>query len=504
MNKTLLLIICDFLLISILALVEIDAPAPPPPPETVTAEEATEAMRDDLVELLRLSLDEAAAEQAALQRDLERRETELAAREADLADTTEALTVTEAERAALAEARRQLEAERAQLAQTVELTQEELAAREAALAETAETLEQTEAERAALEAEATELTATVALTQEELAAREAREAEIAAALDEQRRTTAQLERMLAARDTALAEAETQAAELTAARDALAAATQRLETDLEVREAERTLLMQQVEQAEERIAVAQASQAQAQEQAARLAANLGELDATIAEQNEALAAQQAALQEEIRNVNPLSLNQIYTAYERNRVQLHFTGERGGNFGSRSIDERIPTLLVEQRGQVFAVFATENSPLRARDRDRLREMATRIELGSQTLRAGVVQLQAGQPGVALIPLPRDAVDRAGREVFRLAEDPLRFESVVITSTELGAYGELPTRVEPGGGALRVQREFLDQIFGDFRPRQGDFVFSRTGELIGLLVESERAVILATLSPGETLTF
>jgi hypothetical protein len=140
MNKTLLLILCDFLLLTLLALTRWEdatpaantgkAPAPPPAAQASAGTGAASA-EQDLVAVMRLSLEDEQARRDELTRSLEQTESERQA--AERARTEIAANLARAEQSAaelgqnLSQTRAAAEAERARNAQLAQ----ELAAREA-------------------------------------------------------------------------------------------------------------------------------------------------------------------------------------------------------------------------------------------------------------------------------------------------------------------------------------------------------------------------------------
>ena len=62
-------------------------------------------------------------------------------------------------------------------------------------------------------------------------------------------------------------------------------------------------------------------------------------------------------------------------------------------------------------------------------------------------------------------------------------------------------------PGFPSLHTTLAFsfipiLTKLFGEFSPSRGDYVFSKTGEIIGLMVDSENCVILNSLDSAASL--
>ena len=61
----------------------------------------------------------------------------------------------------------------------------------------------------------------------------------------------------------------------------------------------------------------------------------------------------------------------------------------------------------------------------------------------------------------------------------------------------YGELGFKLDAAHrGYVRVDNRLFKRIFGDFAPSRGDLVFSKSGELLGIMVNSDYCVLLRRL--------
>jgi hypothetical protein len=165
MNRTLLLILCDFLLLTLLALTrwetaEPERPATPPPAQT-EAQDGAATGAQDIVELMKLSFEDQRAEQDALAAQLASTSSELAARES----TVEQL---QAERSQLATSLDQTQQTAAQLRDQVASSAEAAAASRARVDQLQRDLEIREAEAAKQTAEVARLAQEQAVAQEKI------------------------------------------------------------------------------------------------------------------------------------------------------------------------------------------------------------------------------------------------------------------------------------------------------------------------------------------------
>lgn len=431
MNKSLLIIICDFLLISVLALVEFK---PQTEIDSVDPQSIRQQAAEEMLELLQLSLEHENAQRETVEAALQQREQVLSEREADLQQT-----------------RSELEEVSAALTQT----SEEKASLASRLDETALSLQATRREREAL---ADDLQRNLDRAQ-------------------------QLQQELAAQQEL---ARNKAEDLNAARQALEqleSQQQQMATELRIRDTEKQMLEQNLIAAKAEVERARIEAERAERRAENLAMGVSEL-----------AASSSALQEEIRQAQPLSQNQIYQQFADNRVFIRFNWEERLIFGSTDRESTLQSVLVRDASGVHAVFATPDTPLDGRETVQIR--AT-LGIGGRSFTIQEVARLEADRRIAAVRIPDAIVSSSGLKPFLLAGDPLRFANAVLVRDNQELYGEIPIRIPPGEpGYLEVATRLFNRLFGEFAPSAGDYVFSLTGELTGIMVSSERARILDSL--------
>lgn len=436
MNKTLLLIICDFLLISVLALVEFK-----PNIEVEAVDEASlrDQASEEMLELLKLSLEHESAQRETIEANLDQTRDELNQKNEDLDQTARALQEREAHLQEVSAALQEQEAEARALSSSLQATRTSLDL----------TLEEKEALARSLQE------------------REARARQLQAELRAQQQAAEEKETALAAARDTLSQLETQ--------------QRQLSTQLEIRETEKQMLQQNLLTARAEVERARIEAERAQRQTDNLAAGVGEL-----------AASSSALREEFRQAQPLSLNAIYRQFEDNRVFLQFQWEERSFRGTSQRQAALHTLLLDTPEGLQAVFATATSPLEnAAARPGL---AIILTMGDRSFAVKEVGFLQGDPSIAAIRVPERLAKEIGRQAFSLSSDPFRFSNAVLVSDDQELYGEIPVRVPPGEpGFLEVESRLFNRLFGEFSPSSGDYVFSLTGELIGIMVGNNRARLL-----------
>ena len=119
------------------------------------------------------------------------------------------------------------------------------------------------------------------------------------------------------------------------------------------------------------------------------------------------------------------------------------------------------------------------------------------------------RATGPDLDIITMGRCSVDLYGQQIGSRLEDVSSFaksvggspSNIAIGTARLGLKVGLITRVgdEQMGRFVReqLQRERFSLLSGKFTPSRGDLVFSKTGELLGVMANKEYCLMLGELS-------
>lgn len=434
MNKTLLLIMCDFLLLNLLALTRWEKAEPSQTQlETAaprTAVDNNPAVNAEMVELMRISLEDEKASREQLA--------------AQLASTQGNLTEREKNLAALQQQKGQLES----------------------------SLSATQASARELEQRYTSASQDAFLSKEQLA-------KLQRELDEKR-----------------AEAERQAAELARMERQNAEARQRIENlnvAVRVAEQEKTLLNQNLTEARQQVEVERQERAKVQEQTTQLAQGVGQL-----------AEQSGVLTQEIRENRPVNPNQIFTQFLANRVQSSVTTRKPGLFSPNVKDRSAQTVLVSDGTQVYAVLHLSDTPFTLSEVPADYDQVTaQLTHGSTQVPAAELRFLRLDPRLVVVPVDAQVATSLGTKIYQLAKEPFKFPNAVLLRADDGRYGDTPFRIDPSNPSyVRLDNRISTRLFGEIAPKRGDLVFSQSGDLIGMMVNSDYCAVLGDFAAAHTL--
>lgn len=439
MNRTLLLIICDFLLLNLLALTRWEKAEPPRAKQAPVPELAANAVSkdQDLVELMRQSL----ADEKAVRDELAQK---LAASDSTLAAREQSLSQVQAERNRLAE-------EKTAVAATLSETQRMAAELNRKLGSAAQ--------------EAT-------MTKEQLA---------------------QLQRELADKQ---AEAERQKVALAALEKQQSDSRRQIEgltMAVVVSEQEKKNLRETAESLKGQVALERTERMRVQETTVQLAQGVGQL-----------AEKSVELSKEIRDHRPINANVIFHEFSANRVTATFAAARKGFLGATNRSKEASTLLVNDGKQVYALVHLADTVFSLNENGVDWETIT-AELGRGGARSAAKTLNflRHDPRIMVLPLDEAQVAALGAKAYPLAADPFKFPEAVLIDGGGRGYGEVGFKLDPADPAfVRVDNRLFKRVFGDFAPKRGDLVLAKTGELLGIMVNSDYCALLKDFTPAKTI--
>lgn len=443
MNRSILIVICDFLLISLLAFStpNLSKPAQAQAEKTaVKFRPATNQVdtKQDLVAVMRLALDDERRNRDQLIGELTRTRGTLGEREKQVQTFQQELQSREQQA-------QQLQAQQANLQQQYAAAQTNL-----------QTLSQQ------LHSSSTE----ALLSQEKIAAMQAE-------VRKQQEQATALQKQLA--------------ELSQSNQMVLSEKQQLATQLQVAEAEKRSVTEQV------------SFMQQQVQAER------QQNAKLADNVKTLATRSTELAQEVRDNRPLAANTIFSDFLTNRVQADFEAFRAGLIDTRKKRET-ETVLVSDGNNDYALCHVQDTPLLFWNPGTDWEGLTgTLSRGSAHLAIHSLAFALRDPRIVLLPVSKAEAQQLGSKVYRASADPYKFQDAVLVGAREGYYGECKFEIDPSTpGYVRLDRSFLKGIFGKFNPSRGDLVFSKQNELLGVMANSSYCLMLQNFDAAARVQF
>jgi hypothetical protein len=219
----------------------------------------------------------------------------------------------------------------------------------------------------------------------------------------------------------------------------------------------------------------------------------------------LAQNSGELTKEIRDNRPISSNVLFNDFLANRVQATFTATRKGLFGYSTKEREAKTVFTTDGRQVYALLEVDDTPFSFSEVGAdWQKIGVRFERPPDYHSSGsVIEFLAADPRVVVIPVDASQVSALGAKVYPMAADPLKFTEAVLISGGGQGYGEVGFKLDADHrGYVRVDNRLFKRLFGDFAPSRGDLVFSRMGELLGIMVNSDFCALLGNFAPAASI--
>ena len=459
MNKTLLLILCDFLLLTILSMLNLekeDASASPAEGAADASSDASIAamamMEKDLLDTLKFSLEEEEVAKADLAAnldekaaELQRTEQELQKRESRIEDLQQNLSEAALREHELQSAKSSLEEQAEELAKEVAVRSQDVALVSEKLQETELRARQTEAQSRAL--------------QEEL-----------------RQRLADIEK----KEVALSQANQQLA-------SSQARIQELDTTVKMVQQEKRFLQESVETLKEEVVLEREERQKVQEQAGELVAGVTKL-----------AESSQDLRQELRSSIPINANQLFAAYQENQIDVTFDSLKYLRNRYAEVRESSSTVIVSDGVNDYALMHIDNSPIGLRTNPSLiRSLSMTLGKDGHSLKVPEAQFLALDPRVMVVPLSKQDVSALRSRPYLTALEPYKFQEAVLVNSKGDYYGEVEFKLDAETpGFVKMQSRIFSKIFGEFAPSTGDIVLSKTGELLGIMVNRRYCVVIDNL--------
>jgi hypothetical protein len=277
----------------------------------------------------------------------------------------------------------------------------------------------------------------------------------------------------------------QLADLERANQAAIADREKLTNQLQMADLERRHAAEQAAQAQEQVQYERAEKARIEQQAAKLAEGV-----------KSLATNSSQLAQEIRENRPLASNTIFNDFVTNAVSVDFTATRAGFFGGEATKQRdAKTVLITDGTNTFAMCHVQDTPLT------FSVPATEWDSVTGTLRHDGEQIPLQSlsfaqpdPRVVLMSVSPTDASRLRAKVYRTSADPFKFQDAVLVGAQEGYYGECKFQIDiKTPDYVKLDRSVFKGLFGKFNPSRGDLVFSRTGELLGIMANDTYCMVI-----------
>jgi hypothetical protein len=459
MNRSILIVICDFLLVSLLVFSTPDisklakqrSDVETAPISQMTTNQGSSAQ--DLTAVMRQALEEERKNREQLLGELARTRATASEREQQVQRFQQDLQSREQQAQMLQQQLQSREREAQQLQQQQSVLQQQFVTTQTNLLALSQQVQSSSTE--------------AAISKERLAAMEAevkKRSEEAAALQKQ------------------------LAQLAQSNQVVVAEQQKLAGQLQVAEVEKRHATEQVNRMQEEVKTERAEKAKLVENVKSLASKSGELA------------------QEVRENRPLTPNTIYNEFLTNRVEARFNFVKPGLLGESNKRRDTETVLVSDGTNTYAMCHVQDTPLTlwnpGMEWDALSGSLIR---GSTVLPIRSLSFCLQDPRIVFVSVTPAEARQLGGKPYRISASPYKFQDAVLIGTTDNYYGECRFEIDPATPEyVRLDRSFLRGLFGKFNPSRGDLVFSKTGDLLGIMANGSYCMMIHNFNSAATFRF
>ncbi len=477
MNKSILIVICDFMIVSLISLINFEnADKNDVAPEPSDVEVLQTFSDSQLVDLLKVSLD---AEQ--------KRREELDANIGKLSDAVKQskevsenqkklLLAREKELAELAKTKKNLELEKKDiltksqnLEDKVKLIDSRNTALQTEILAASKRLDESSKERISLEKKLGDMREVDSSSQ----------AKLRALQEELKRNSENLDSLRS--ESEKLKTENRAMELE--KHALA-------TQLEVASTKSQIYEENLRRTQALVDIEKSEKQKIQEHADILAVGVGEL-----------AQSQQKITKNIEQLRPHTASEIFETVKGNLVAIRISYTQKGLFGLSNNEEDLRAVPVLAGEKIWLIANTSGTVLypvigttaQAPETLSITVFGKKFKFSPKNM-LGVLQ----DPRFIAIPVPAEFVEKESLKLFQFSQEAFKFSDCVVIEPKRLYYGQTPFKVDSSdANYVEMDVGVFQALFGDFSPSKGDIVMSRSGEFLGCMLNSSNALLIRDFS-------
>ncbi len=482
MSKSILIVICDFLLLSLLSLANFDKPKDDAADakRKIAASQEQNYADSQMIDLLKMSLDNERERREELSSDIDKLSKAAAKSREHALNQEKIIAARERELETMSKTKAELESERERiLAQSRELelrvksSEGRNLALEKEILSTSQKLEKFATERIALEKQLGDMREVDYSTRLKLQAVQR----------ELKDNKQHLEKLRAESD--LLKQENRAIETE---------KRALATRLEVATTKSQIYEENLKRAQTLVDIEKSEKAKIREHAETLAVGVSEL-----------ATSQKALNEDVKNLRPKTSSEIFDNIRNSIVTISFKYERKTLLGTSDSSVEVRAFPLEIAGKHVLIFSSAGTVLAPTPNKYFPPETLSISVRGKGFRFSprLVYSLAEDPRVLLIDVPEEFIKKEEIKPISPAKSYFSFNDCVILNPQTNYYGQVPYRADfKNSNYLQLDVGLFQSLFGTFSPSEGDMVLTRSGEFMGFVVNGDAAILIKKATPAFSL--
>jgi len=163
-----------------------------------------------------------------------------------------------------------------------------------------------------------------------------------------------------------------------------------------------------------------------------------------------------------------------------------------------------VLVSDGTNIFALCHVQDTPLALSNPGTEWEALTgTLQYSGKAFAIRSLIFSLRDPRIVLMPVTAAQAKELGCRVYTTSPDPYKFQDAVLVGAREGYYGECRFQIDPTTPEyVRLDRN--KGLFGKFNPSRGDLVFSKTGELLGIMANGAYCMMIRNCEGAAAFVF
>lgn len=496
MNRPLLIVICDFLLISLLSLAKFE-PAQQAESLPSILDEESPVGAEDMVAILknalaseRQSRDSLAAMLDDTQASLASKTTALEEKESRIAVIENNLKEVEGKAIALQAERRELQQQFTSTQQQVSFLQEQYVKASEDARKLQKDLNQSERSAVAATSRLETIEQELTLRREEVISMQAK----MDSLEKERRQAEEQKFQLALE---LKQSQTTEIIIREQFDAAKDEIKEAREDVAYSRDQVSLARAEIDQARQETSVVREEKARIERRADQVVQGVGEL-----------SEQTARIERQLTESQTLTPSSLYEQYlNGHRLQTRFKASRSGTFGQViSREQQTHGILVQDADRLASVYHINQTPFELwSGSPDWEQISGRVQRGASAYSATQLGFLKQDPRVLVMPVGARQSSQLGIQAYALAKDPLAYSRLTLINGSDDAYGEIEFRISASHpDYLEMDVTALDRLIKPFTPTVGDVVINPAGQLVGIMVNDRFCMVIRGLEVEGSIQF
>jgi chemotaxis protein histidine kinase CheA len=228
-------------------------------------------------------------------------------------------------------------------------------------------------------------------------------------------------------------------------------------------------------------------------------------AKLVEGVKTLATNSTQLAREIRENRPQSPNTIFDEFVASRVRASFHASRSSLFDTNKRRDTGTVLVSDGTNTFALCHVEDTPLTLWIQGKQWEALTGSLGRNTVQVPVRELSFHLQDPRVVFMPVSAAEAQKLGGKVYRLSNTPFKFQEGVLVGAGEGYYGECKFEIDLSTPAyVKLDRSVLKGWFGKFNPSRGDLVFTKAGEFLGIMANNTYCLLIHNFDATATFNF